>query len=710
MVSKNATLLIKKSTTAGAVPSAPSLQTAELAINLVDRKLFSKDAGGTVFQAAPSMGQFDTPYANSKLANVSSGTIKGRASAGPGAPEDLTATQFQDMMTQASFDATAGGLRQWSDRIVIGNLALASMPVTSVSTQGLIVLGKDAAPIATDAGGGIVIGYDAMKYASILPYQVVAIGHRVMRDLQASSTSLSSQPGNRNTAIGALSSVFMTTGYQNTSVGRNSGGGVSSGYQNAAFGADALGGYGPSGLGGEIVNYAPITGFWNTALGYRAGKSLTEGTENTITGARAASALKRGSLNTVYGSGALISAEADNGINGNIIKSTTQRAATYAQGGGTAITITTATAHGAAVGDKVMLTFTSGPIFDSYTADPDIPCDVTAVSSSTVFQIQSEIAITASGNCTVNQVIGQVQGPVAEQNTAIGRSALSGLKSGNGHVAIGYNAGSSLESGANSVFIGRFAGTTNVDGSTNTAFGTNVTCLGQGARVSGNNQLQLGDAATTVYAQAAVQVRSDERDKADIRDTVLGLDWIMALRPRDYRYDMREDYLPPFRAPPTPPEIEKPQGLEMPGAEPGNHESDAHADWVARVAAHEKDAPIFAQRMAEFEAVVATYDADLATWQGEKSAHDAYWQEWYKNPEKDGSKKRSRFHHGLIAQEVKAAMEEQGIDFGGIQDHSLNGGKDVFSIRYEELIASLIKAVQQQQAMIAEMQEQLAHP
>ena len=60
-----------------------------------------------------------------------------------------------------------------------------------------------------------------------------------------------------------------------------------------------------------------------------------------------------------------------------------------------------------------------------------------------------------------------------------------------------------------------------------------------------------------------------------------------------------------------------------------------------------------------------------------------------------GAKKGKRFHHGLIAQEVKEVMENIGVDFGGYQDHKINGGDDVLSLGYTELIAPLIKAVQE---------------
>ena len=42
--------------------------------------------------------------------------------------------------------------------------------------------------------------------------------------------------------------------------------------------------------------------------------------------------------------------------------------------------------------------------------------------------------------------------------------------------------------------------------------------------------MQLGDTNATVYAQKAVVTRSDARDKADIADSDLGLDFILRLK------------------------------------------------------------------------------------------------------------------------------------------------------------------------------------
>jgi hypothetical protein len=62
---------------------------------------------------------------------------------------------------------------------------------------------------------------------------------------------------------------------------------------------------------------------------------------------------------------------------------------------------------------------------------------------------------------------------------------------------------------------------------------------------------------------------------------------------------------------------------------------------------------------------------------------------------RDGSKKRNRYHHGLIAQDVASVIAQTGVDFGGLQNHALSGGEDVLSVGYDELIAPLIKAVQE---------------
>lgn len=242
-------------------------------------------------------------------------------------------------------------------------------------------------------------------------------------------------------------------------------------------------------------------------------------------------------------------------------------------------------------------------------------------------------------------------------NTALGYMSLYSNTEGNSNTALGSDSLYNNTTGSMNTAIGRTSLYSNGTGSRNTALGynafgagsptnlSNSTAIGYQASVTGSNQVQLGDSATTVYTYGAVQNRSDVRDKADIRDTVLGLDFIKALRPVDFKWDYREDYK------------EIVQVIEDVLDEDGYPE----------------------QTLIE-----------------KQLSHSS-----------DGTKTRKRYHHGLIAQEVKQVIDATGIDFGGYQDHSVKGGKDVLSIGYSELIAPLIKSVQELSAKVVNLQEQL---
>ena len=227
-------------------------------------------------------------------------------------------------------------------------------------------------------------------------------------------------------------------------------------------------------------------------------------------------------------------------------------------------------------------------------------------------------------------------------NTSCGFSSLY-VSNGDHNVAIGSYALQNLANASQSTAIGSLALQNNINYSVSSGVGYN-------AQVTGSNQVQLGNSTATTYAYGAVQDRSDVRDKADIRDTTLGLEFVNALRPVDFKWDMREDYRP--EAPQAPAQD---ASLEQKAAY-----QTAKAKWME--------------------------DVKLA------------------NITHDGSKKRGRYHHGLIAQEVKAVLDSKGIDFGGYQDHSIKGGDDVLSIGYEELIAPMLKAIQELSARVAALE------
>lgn len=260
-------------------------------------------------------------------------------------------------------------------------------------------------------------------------------------------------------------------------------------------------------------------------------------------------------------------------------------------------------------------------------------------------------------------------------NTAVGYSALRASTGASWNTAFGHTSLTANTSGNLNTAVGFDSLYANTTGSRNTAIGwrslgvlttaTNCSAIGYDAQVTGSNQIQLGDSNVTVYAQSALQTRSDLRDKTEVRDTELGLNFISSLRPVDFKWDTREDYRPS-----APDGVVKPLELEE------NAPAEDKVKYVKQLAAYNE------------------YIAAKDQWLKDVKL---------KNITHDGSKTRNRFHHGLIAQEVKAVLDDANIDFGGFQDHTVNGGDDVLSIGYEELIAPMIKAIQELKAMVEEL-------
>lgn len=113
------------------------------------------------------------------------------------------------------------------------------------------------------------------------------------------------------------------------------------------------------------------------------------------------------------------------------------------------------------------------------------------------------------------------------KTTAIGASSL---RTGT-HIsttAIGYwtLTGASSEQ---CVVIGDSAGYRNVQGNFLTGKITNSIAIGYGARINGDNEIQIGTQGQTLYAPTAVNIRSDGRDKADVKPLMNGLDFVMKL-------------------------------------------------------------------------------------------------------------------------------------------------------------------------------------
>ena len=123
-------------------------------------------------------------------------------------------------------------------------------------------------------------------------------------------------------------------------------------------------------------------------------------------------------------------------------------------------------------------------------------------------------------------------------NVLQGNNAAVALVGGSNNVAIGNSVATLLSSGISNVIVGVNAGDT-------TTTGSNNTILGNGANASSatvSNEITLGNASVgTLRCQVtSITALSDMRDKTDITDLDLGLDYINALRPVEFVWAMRD--------------------------------------------------------------------------------------------------------------------------------------------------------------------------
>jgi len=136
----------------------------------------------------------------------------------------------------------------------------------------------------------------------------------------------------------------------------------------------------------------------------------------------------------------------------------------------------------------------------------------------------------------------------SNNNTAVGYRSMYSNTVGKHNVAIGSETLLYETTGSYNIAIGSGALTQYDNGSSFN--GSNSIAIGASATVSASSQIKLGNALHTVVSYGSIQNTGDQRDKADIVNTTLGLDFIKALRPVDFKWNYREDY-DDFNAPGT---------------------------------------------------------------------------------------------------------------------------------------------------------------
>ena len=519
---------------------------------------------------------------------------------------------------------------------VIGDGAAPDLPVNPATSSGTanVAIGEEAMKSALTVRSSIAIGLRAMRNAKSGKYNI-GVGLESLYYVDGDGSDFG---GTRNVMFGDNSGRFITTGYQNIGIGRNTAQGITTGNNNLAAGTNAMAGRGSLKFKDSqyIQNVTPITVERCTALGSNA-LYFGAGDGSSGTGERALGNAKKDSANcSAYGASALLALGAATSIDGKVSVDD-GRTGTYSM---TASGITfTLASHGLTTGFGVIVSLTSGVPYIDYQY-----YSITVVDANT-FTVSEPEGIVTSGNFKLISYSTLANQVASISNSAFGAGAMYNVLYGSENLAIGVNAMPVNTGGNQNVSVGNLTMSYAVNSSQCVAIGyralrtmmdgsqavsmTNCIGIGENARVSGNNQMQLGNAAITVYTQTAIQTRSDERDKTDKREIPgdLAVAFVRGLVPHFYKYDFRDDY-------------------------------------------------------------IEEYDEEI----GVDARGNAIVEHRTRMLEKDGSKKRIRDHAGFIAQQVKELMDKLGIDFGMYQDHLVNGGCDVKTLAYEQTIPFLTKA------------------
>ncbi len=458
-------------------------------------------------------------------------------------------------------------------RFITGSGAAANLKSNEWTGAGLIAIGEGAMEQMEKCVSAIAIGDRAQGFSRI-SRDNISIGPDSLINVQAETEwyEQSKMSGTRNIGIGGNAGRGITSGYANVSIGRNAGQGLGTGYSNVALGSAALAGVAPIGLTGDIEVFWPSPTSRTVAIGESVLQMYQGRDAQTAIGGGAARNTKMAEKVTVIGAAAMENLERNRAPNGGDVVWTGTEVGTYAQSG-KSITLTFPNIRGAQATYWVGIRLTSG---DAQTLQNDVvPVQVVSVSGNTL-TVKSPKELNASGSAELKYVYSANSAATKnEELTIIGSNAMNKALTAGYSTIIGADAAStggnyqkttaigasSLRTGTHisttavgywtltgasseqCVVIGDSAGYRNVQGDVLKSKITNSIAIGYGARLNGDNEIQIGSAGQTLYAPTNVNIRSDGRDKADIKPMQNGLEFVKKLKPVTGYYDRRDAYV-----------------------------------------------------------------------------------------------------------------------------------------------------------------------
>ncbi len=488
-------------------------------------------------------------------------------------PQKNKYTNGKFVINGKTVDVQYQPIRSGIGRFISGSGAAANLKSNEWTGAGLIAIGEGAMEQMEKCVSSIAIGDRAQGFSKV-SRDNIAIGPDSLINVQAVTEwyDQSKMAGTRNIGIGGNAGRAITSGFSNVAIGRNAGQGLGEGSSNIVLGAGAMAGTAPVGLTGDIEVFWPSQTSKTIAIGEAVLQTYQGRAAQTAIGANAARNTKKAEKVTAIGASAMENLERNLAPNGGDVVWTGTEAGTYAQTGKN-ITLEFPDIRGAQANYWVGIRLTSGT---AQTLQNDVvPAQVVSVNGNT-FTIQSPKELTDTGTAELKYVYSANSAATKnEELTIIGSNAMNKALTAGHSTIIGAEAAvlgenyqkttaigaSSLRAGVHisttaigywtiprassekCVVIGDSAGYRNVQGDFLTGKITNSIAIGYGARINGDNEIQIGTTGQTLYAPTAVNIRSDGRDKADVKPLENGLKFVMKLKPVTGYYDRRDAYV-----------------------------------------------------------------------------------------------------------------------------------------------------------------------
>lgn len=488
-------------------------------------------------------------------------------------PQKNKYTNGKFVINGKTVDVQYQPIRSGIGRFISGSGAAENIKSNEWTGAGIVAIGEGAMNQTEKCVSAIAIG-DRSQGFSRISRDNISIGPDSLINVQAETEwyDQSKMSGTRNIGIGGNAGRGITSGFSNVAIGRNSGQGLGTGYSNVVLGSAALAGVAPIGLTGDIEVFWPSPTSRTVAIGESVLQMYQGRDAQTAIGGGAARNTKKAEKVTAIGASALENLERTSAPNGGDVLWTGTESGNYTQSGSN-ITLTFGNIRGAKVGYWVGIRLTSG---EAKTVQGDVvPAEVVEVTESSI-KVRSPKELNASGVAELKYVYSSSSSAAKnEELTVIGTNALKDAVSGaystvigadamvtssnpqkvvavgassfrNGthysSVAVGYWCAPTISS-EQCVFLGESAGYRNVHGAVLSGKITNSIAIGCNARINGDNEIQIGSAGQTLYAPTNINIRSDGRDKTDVKPLENGLEFVMKLKPVTGYYDRRDSYV-----------------------------------------------------------------------------------------------------------------------------------------------------------------------